>query len=83
MAKVRLPLRRIHSDQTITSGSNRYSFEYWQKQRTDVIVKSLQPGSREALRVKADGRIFNGNTRLKVLEERGFNINTLPVEIIL
>jgi hypothetical protein len=28
--------------------------------------------------VKPDGRIFQGNTRIKVLEERGYPVNDLP-----
>jgi hypothetical protein len=37
---------------------------------TDDIVRSLAPGSPEPLTVKPDGRVFDGNTRVKVLEER-------------
>jgi hypothetical protein len=76
------PLRRIHSDQTLESGSSRFSLEYWRKQPTDDIIKSPQPGNPEALRVKPDGRILNGNTRIKVLEERGVDVNSLPREIV-
>ncbi len=76
------PLQRIHSDQTLTSGSSRFSLDYWRRQSTDDIVRSLQPGNTEALRVKSDGCIMNGNTRIKVLEERGYNINGLPRELI-
>jgi hypothetical protein len=46
------------------------------------MIRSLAPGSREALRIKPDGRIMNGNTRIKVLEERGFDVNVLPREIV-
>jgi hypothetical protein len=46
-----------------------------------VILQSLQPGNVEALKVKPDGRIMNGNTRVKVLEERGVDVNTLPREV--
>jgi hypothetical protein len=76
------PLRRIHSDQTLESGSSRFSLEYWRKQPTDDIIQSLQPGNPEALQVKPDGRIMNGNTRIKVLEERGVSIESLPREIV-
>jgi hypothetical protein len=55
--------------------------EYWRQQPTEDIVKSLQPGRPEALQVKPDGRIMNGNTRIKVLKERGFDINSLPQEV--
>jgi hypothetical protein len=76
------PLRRIHSDQTLQTGRNRLSLEHWRKQTTQKIVDSLRPGEPEALRVKSDGRIFNGNTRVKVLEERGYDINSLPCETV-
>jgi hypothetical protein len=45
---------------------------------TDDIVRSLQPGAERPLTVKPDGRIFEGNTRILILEERGFDINSLP-----
>jgi len=36
------------------------------------------PDNKEGWRVKADGRVFQGNTRIKVLEERGYPVNDLP-----
>jgi hypothetical protein len=75
-------LRRIHSDGTLEIGSSRIALEYWRQQPTAAIVQSLQPGHIEALQVKPDGRIMNGNTRIKVLEERGFDINSLPREVL-
>jgi len=80
--ELRPSLKRIHSDATITSGSIRFSYDFWRQQATDDIVQSLRPGANEALRSKPDGRIINGNTRIKVLEERGFDVNTLPREVI-
>jgi hypothetical protein len=76
------PLRRIHSDQTLETGSSRIALEYWRQQSTADIVQSLQRGNVEALQVKPDGRIMNGNTRIKVLEERGFDIQSLPREVL-
>jgi hypothetical protein len=76
------PLQRIHPDTTYQSGTAKLALEYWRRQPTDLIVRSLAPGSREALRVKPDGRIVNGNTRIKVLEERGLDVNGLPREIL-
>ena len=46
------------------------------------IVYSLQPEQPEALKVKSDGRIMNGNMHIKVLEERGFDVNNLPREVL-
>jgi hypothetical protein len=71
-------LQRIHPDTTYQSGAAKLALEYWRKQSTDSIVQSLAPGGRESLKVKDHGRIMNGNTRIKVLEERSFDINQLP-----
>jgi hypothetical protein len=75
-------LRRIHADETLRSGVSRFSLEYWRQRSTEEIVESLHPGRSEALKVKSDGRILNGNVRIKVLEDRGFDINSLEREII-
>jgi len=39
-------------------------------------------GKVEALKVKSDGRILNGNVRVKVLEERNFDLNSLKRELV-
>ena len=76
----RPPLRRIHTDETLESGASRFSIEYWRRRETAEIVESLRPGKSEALRVSADGRILNGNVRVKILEERGFDVDGLERE---
>jgi hypothetical protein len=76
------PLRRIHSDETLETGTSHITLEYWRNQPTTAILQSLQPGNIEALKVKPDGRIMNGNTRIKVLEERGVDVNSLPREVL-
>lgn len=78
----RPPLRLIHSEETLQSGISRFSLEYWRQHNTEEIIESLRPGKIEALKVKSDGRILNGNIRVKVLEERGFDVNSLEREII-
>jgi hypothetical protein len=80
--KGRPPLRRIHTDESLEKGIGRVSLEYWRQRSTEEIIESLRPGKNEALKVKPDGRIFNGNIRIKVLEERGFDINGLERELV-
>jgi hypothetical protein len=76
------PLRRIHPDSTYESDQRaKGSLEYWRNQSTDQIIESLKPGNRNPLLVKPDGGVFDGNTRLKVLEERGVNANSLPRQL--
>jgi hypothetical protein len=76
----RPPLRRIHTDETLAAGTSRFSLAYWRTRKTEEIVESLRPGKQEALRVKPDGRIINGNVRITVLEERGFDVDELERE---
>jgi hypothetical protein len=76
----RPPLRRIHSDETIESGESEFSLKYWRRQTTQAIVQSLRRGTDESLKVKPDGRVINGNVRIKILEERGFDVNSLDRE---
>ena len=66
----------------LESGASRFSLEYWRRRKTEEIVESLRVGKHEALQVKLDGRVFNGNVRVKVLEERGFDVNSLEREMV-
>ena len=73
------PLRQIHSDAPYDQDSDaRRSLGYHRTRTTEEIVESLRPAADESLKVKPDGRIFQGNTRIKVLEERGYPVNDLP-----
>jgi hypothetical protein len=71
-------LQRIHPDATYAAGSAKLALESIRKMITEDIVKSLAPDGKVPLTVKPDGRILDGNTRVKVLEERGYDINSLP-----
>jgi hypothetical protein len=66
-----------------TDPDARKSLEYHRARSTEEIVESLRPtpGGSEHLVVKPDGRVVQGNTRIKVLEERGYPVNDLPREI--
>ena len=76
------PLRRIHPDKTyVEDPAARRNLEYHRTRSTPEIVDSLRPGASEPLIMKPDGRIVQGNTRIKVLEERGYPINDLPRDI--
>ena len=75
------PMRRLHPDETYeTDQKAKRSLEYWRQQSTEEIIQSLEPrvGNQEALAVKPDGVVVQGNTRTKVLEERGVDVNSLP-----
>jgi hypothetical protein len=71
-----MKFQRLHPDSSLSKAS----LAYWRSRTTEQIVASLKPGGRIALKVKGDGIIMDGNTRMKVLEERGFAIESLPFE---
>lgn len=74
-----VPLRALHSNETLER-SNKASLDYWSKQSTDDIVASLRPGQHEALIVRDDGVVMNGNTRVYTLRSRGYDVDSLPRE---
>jgi len=71
------PLRRMLSDEYIRI-YHRYALRRWRLEPTPHIVRSLKPGRLEPLWVTEDGIVWQGNVRILVLEERGFNVNSLP-----
>jgi len=73
----RLPLRRLHPDQTVLS-SNRSSHNYWATKSTEEIIDSLAADQPEPLMVKADGTVMQGNTRVMILQQRGVKVDSLP-----
>jgi hypothetical protein len=77
-------LRPIHPRSTLMSGSNKHSWDFWSGKSTDEIVESLvpRPGYAEGLKVKPDGRVMQGNTRITILMDRGYNVDALPRELI-
>jgi hypothetical protein len=57
-------------------------YQYWSQQSTEAILKSLAPGSDDgSLLVNENGTIVDGNTRTLVLQDRGYDIDTLPRSI--
>ena len=72
------PLKLIHSPATLS----KTILDGLRKKSTQELIESLRPGLQEALRVKPDGRVMNGNHRLTVLMERGVDVNALPREVV-
>lgn len=54
------------------------TLQYHRRKNTDEIVASLEPDAGEPLLVKFDGTVMDGNTRIHVLRERGYDVDTLP-----
>lgn len=76
------PLARISPDKTLDNGQNKYSADYWRNNSARDILDSVKLGLRDSLKVKSDSRIFDGNTKIRILQERGNNVNTLLRPIV-
>jgi hypothetical protein len=54
------------------------SFDFWEPKSTEEIIESLREGSEfEPLRVKPDGTVMQGNTRVFILKQRGVDVDSL------
>jgi len=67
-------LKLLHDEKTLL----KTSLDYFRRQGTEEIVRSLRPGAVEPLIVNARGTVMQGNHRIFVLMERGFDVNSLP-----
>ncbi|MFO0805153.1 MAG: hypothetical protein U0791_18765 [Gemmataceae bacterium] len=72
------PLVPIHADESLVASK----LEGCRKLSTEALLDSLQPGTEHALRARPDGTLLNGHHRIKVLRERGFDVDALPRELI-
>jgi len=71
-------LKSLHAEASL----NFVKLETFRKLSTETIVDSLRPERACSLKARADGTIIEGNHRIKVLRERGVDVDSLPREII-
>jgi hypothetical protein len=72
------PLQPLHPDETLIV----VKLDQFRKLSSDELMRSLLPGQPGALKARPDGIIVDGHHRIKVLRERGVDVNVLPREII-
>lgn len=71
------PLIFLHNDNDLIE----LKLEYFRRISTEELIESLKPEKTGALKVKPDGTIMDGHHRIKILRERGVEVNNLPREI--
>jgi len=71
-------LRFLHAESTL----NGLKLEQFRRLSTIELKLSLVPGQPGSLKVREDGTVLDGHHRIKVLAERGEDIQRLPREII-
>ncbi len=72
------PLKPLHPDSSL-SGSK---LKNYSKASTQELIDSLRPGQEGALKARPDGTLVDGHHRIKILRDRGVDVDSLPREII-
>lgn len=72
------PLRPLHSENLLSKAK----LEAMEKLTTETIRRSLLPGNEHSLKARRDGTILDGHHRVKVLRDRGVDVDSLPREVI-
>jgi ParB-like chromosome segregation protein Spo0J len=72
------PLKPLHSDESLIP----LKLREYDKLSTEDLIDSLQPGNTGSLKVRPDGTIVDGHHRIKILRQRGIDVDSLPREIV-
>ena len=72
------PLQSLHPEGSLSHAK----LLQYSKLSTQDLIDSLQPGQPGALKVRPDGTVIDGHHRLKILYDRGIDIDALPREIL-
>ena len=72
------PLKPLHADSSLIGSK----LDKYGKVSDQELIDSLQPGQQGLLKVRPDGTIVDGNHRIKILRDRGVDVDSLPREII-
>lgn len=70
-------LKFLHTESSLID----LKLEYFRKIPTEALIESLEPEKAGALKTKSDGTIMDGHHRIKILRERGIDVDELPREI--
>ncbi|MCI0493677.1 hypothetical protein L0Z72_01610 [candidate division KSB1 bacterium] len=73
-----IKLKFLHSESSLSHAK----LAKFGKLSNQELIDSLKPGEIGSLKVRPDGTVVDGHHRLKILKDRGVNIDALPREII-
>ena len=72
------PLKPLHGDDTLLPSK----LAKYRNLPTQVLIESLKPRQPGSLKARPDGTQLDGHHRIKVLRERGVDVDALPREVI-
>jgi ParB-like chromosome segregation protein Spo0J len=68
------PLKPLHSDISL----NQAKLGELDKLTNQELIDSLKPGQPGSLKVRPDGMIIDGHHRVRILRDRGVDVDLLP-----
>lgn len=77
MAKL-LPLKPLHPDSSLSQ----VKLETFSKLTNEELQDSLVPGQPGSLKARPDGTMIEGHHRVRILRDRGVDVDALPREIV-
>jgi hypothetical protein len=72
------PLKPLHPDSSLSPAK----LQEYGKASTQDLIDSLRPGVPGSLKARPDGTMIDGHHRIKLLRDRGVDVDSLPREII-
>lgn len=72
------PLQPLHPDSSLS----RAKLDLYGRASTQDLIDSLAPGLAGSLKARPDGTMLDGHHRIKILRDRGVDVDALPREII-
>lgn len=78
MADQQPPLKPLHADETLIPSK----LDKYRKLSNDDLIESLMPGRPASLKARPDGTIVDGHHRIRILRDRGVDVDALPREVV-
>jgi dihydrofolate reductase len=78
MSRGQPPLRPLHADSTLIKSK----LDKCGRHSDQELIDSLMPGQPGSLKARPDGTMVDGHHRIKILRDRGVDVDSLPREII-
>ena len=72
------PLKPLHSKSALVNSK----LEKYARLSDQELINSLKPGQPGSLKVRPDGTIVDGHHRIKILRDRGVDVDSLPRDLI-
>jgi hypothetical protein len=73
------PLKSLHPDSSLSPAK----LEKFDRMTTQELLNSLEPARSGALKARPDGTMIDGHHRVRILRQRGVDVDALPREIIM